>query len=46
MARPEGEVSSDEAYEEMRDAGAVDEDPVDWARQILAVEGMEGLLLP
>ncbi len=41
-----GHVSSDEAYEEMRDAGAVDEDPVEWAQQILVVERMKRLLLP
>jgi hypothetical protein len=36
-------VCSDEAYEEMRDAGAFPEDPVEWAQQILLVERMKGL---
>jgi hypothetical protein len=38
-----GHVCSDEAYEEMRDAGAFPEDPVEWAQQILLVERMRGL---
>ena len=41
-----GHVASDEAYEEMREEGAVDENPVEWARQILVVERMKRLLLP
>jgi hypothetical protein len=40
-----GHVASDEAYEEMRDAGAIDENPVEWAKQILAVERVKSLLL-
>lgn len=42
---PLGHVSSDEEYEELRDAGAVDEDPVKWAREILLVERVKKLLL-
>lgn len=42
---PLGHVSSDEEYEELRDAGAVDEDPVKWAREILLVERIKKLLL-
>ena len=42
---PLGHVASDEEYEEMREAGAVDEDPVRWAREILLVERVKKLLL-
>jgi hypothetical protein len=37
-----GHVSSDEAYEEMREAGAIDEDPVEWAEEILFIERAAG----
>jgi len=40
-----GHASSDEAYEEMRTAGAVREDPVEWAEQILRIERAKTLLL-
>jgi hypothetical protein len=40
-----GHVASDEAYEMMRDAGAVPEDPVWWAEEILLVERAKTLLL-
>jgi len=40
-----GHVASDEAYEDMQEAGAVVEDPVEWAKQILLVERMKKLLL-
>jgi hypothetical protein len=40
-----GHVASDEGYEEMRDAGAIDEDPVEWAEDILLIERMTELLL-
>ena len=40
-----GHVSSDEAYEEMREAGAIDEDPVEWAEDILLIERAKELLL-
>ncbi len=40
-----GHVATDEAYEEMREAGAIDEDPVDWAEQILLIERAKTLLL-
>ena len=33
-----GHVSSDEVHEEMREAGAIDEDPVEWAEEILLIE--------
>jgi hypothetical protein len=39
-------VASDEAYEEMREAGTVPEDPVEWAEQILRIERAKRLLLP
>lgn len=42
---PLGHVCDDETYEQMRDAGAVDEDPVEWAREILLVERVKKLLL-
>ena len=40
-----GHVASDEAYEEMRSAGVIDENPVEWAEQILLLERMKALLL-
>ena len=40
-----GHVASDEAYEEMREAGAVPEDPVWWAEDILLIERGKELLL-
>ncbi len=40
-----GHILSDEDYEEFRDAGAVEEDPVEWAREILLVERVKTLLL-
>ena len=40
-----GHVSSDEVYEEMREAGAIDEDPVGWAEDILLIERAKTLLL-
>jgi hypothetical protein len=40
-----GHVASDETYEEMREAGAIDEDPVEWAEEILLVERAKRLLL-
>lgn len=40
-----GHVSSDEVYEEMREAGAIDEDPVEWAEDILLIERAKTLLL-
>ena len=40
-----GHVATDEAYEEMREAGAIDEDPVAWARDILLIERAKELLL-
>ncbi len=40
-----GHTASDEAYEEMRAAGAVREDPVEWAEQILLLERTRALLL-
>lgn len=40
-----GHVRSDEMYEEMREAGAFDEDPVEWAEDILLVERAKKLLL-
>jgi len=40
-----GHVATDEEYEEMCDAGAVDEDPVWWAREILLIERAKKLLL-
>jgi len=38
-------VCTDETYEEMREAGAVSEDPVEWAKEILLVERLKELLL-
>lgn len=40
-----GHVSSDEVYEEMREAGAVAEDPVEWAEDILLIERAKRLLV-
>jgi len=40
-----GQVASDEAYQKMQAAGAVSEDPVEWAKQILLVERVKKLLL-
>jgi len=40
-----GHVCGDEAYEEMREAGAVQENPVEWAEQILLLERTKTLLL-
>jgi hypothetical protein len=40
-----GHVATDEAYEEMREAGAIDEDPVSWAEEILLIERAKELLL-
>jgi hypothetical protein len=39
-----GHIASDEAYEEMQAAGAVREDPVEWAEQILRLERTKALL--
>ena len=40
-----GHVASDEVYEVMREAGAIDEDPVEWAEDILLIERAKTLLL-
>jgi hypothetical protein len=40
-----GHVASDDAYEEMREAGAIGEDPVEWAEDILLIERAKNLLL-
>jgi hypothetical protein len=40
-----GHVAADEAYEEMREAGAIDDDPVEWAEDILLLERAKELLL-
>ncbi len=40
-----GHVATDEAYHEMREAGAIDEDPVEWAEDILLIERAKELLL-
>jgi hypothetical protein len=40
-----GHIATDEAYEEMREAGAIDENPVEWAEDILLIERAKGLLL-
>ncbi|MGH7320094.1 MAG: hypothetical protein ACRELA_10795 [Candidatus Rokuibacteriota bacterium] len=40
-----GHVCTDDAYDEMRDAGAIPEDPVEWARQIIRLERTKTLLL-
>jgi hypothetical protein len=42
---PLGHVASDEVYEEMREAGAIHEDPVWWAEDILVIERAKELLL-
>ncbi|MGH9460210.1 MAG: hypothetical protein ACRD1X_03270 [Vicinamibacteria bacterium] len=41
-----GHILSDEDYEEFRDAGAVDENPVEWAKEILLIERAKTMLLP
>jgi hypothetical protein len=43
---PLGHVCTDDVYEEMQDAGAVPEDPVEWAQQILRLEQARRLLVP
>jgi hypothetical protein len=40
-----GHVATDDAYEELREAGAMDEDPVEWAEDILLIERAKTLLL-
>ena len=40
-----GHVASDDAYEEIREAGAIDEDPVQWAEENLLIERAKTLLL-
>ena len=40
-----GHTASDEAYEEMRAAGAIPGGPVEWATQILLLERTRALLL-
>jgi hypothetical protein len=40
-----GHVASDEVYEEMREAGAVPENPVWWAEEILRIERAKAVLL-
>ena len=40
-----GHVMTDEGYEDMREAGAIDEDPVLWAEEILLIERVRQLLL-
>jgi hypothetical protein len=40
-----GHVSRDEVYEEMRETGAIDEDPVEWADEILLIESAKELLV-
>ena len=40
-----GHTASDEAYEEMRAAGAIPGDAVEWAEQILRLERTRALLL-
>lgn len=40
-----GHVASDEAYEEMRAAGAIAEDPIEWAEETLLIERAKRLLL-
>ncbi len=40
-----GHTASDETYEEMRSAGAIGENPVEWAEQILLLERTKALLL-
>ena len=45
LVGPLAQTASDEAYEEMREAGVFDEDPVDWAENILLIERAKKLLL-
>lgn len=40
-----GHVTSDQVYEEMREAGAFPEDPVAWAEEILLIERVKKFLL-
>ena len=40
-----GHVATDDAYEEMCDAGAIHEVPVAWAEDILRIERVKELLL-
>jgi hypothetical protein len=42
---PLAHTASDDAYEEMREAGVCDEDPVEWAENILLLERARKLLL-
>jgi hypothetical protein len=42
---PLAHTASAEAYEEMREAGVFDEDPVEWAENILLIERVKKLLL-
>lgn len=42
---PLGHILSDEDHEEFRDADAVDENPVEWAREILLIERVKKMLL-
>lgn len=42
---PLGHVATDDVYEDMREAGAIDEDPVEWAEDILLIERAKELLL-
>jgi hypothetical protein len=42
---PLGHVATDEVYEDMREAGAIDDDPVEWAEDILLMERAKELLL-
>ena len=39
-----GHTATDEAYEEMRAAGAIPGGPVEWAEQILLIQRAKGLL--
>lgn len=40
-----GHIANDEAYEEMRAAGAIPDGPVEWAEQILLIQRAKELLL-
>ncbi len=40
-----GHTATDEAYDIMREAGAIDESPVEWTEQILRLERARALLL-
>lgn len=40
-----GHTASDDEDETLREAGAIPGGPVEWARQILLLEGMRALLL-